>query len=149
LLAADTPSSTETQIKLSYFKQITTPVKTYNKQAVISTTTSIAQETTDARQAHFTQAGSSSDSEADEVVSSEGEIEDEANGETAGEAAKVVYGKAGRKVYERAGTESSYQEDTEYLSFRNKKLMHLDKKDKHLLMYSNINQLNYVDINKL
>jgi hypothetical protein len=27
--------------------------------------------------------------------------------------------------------------------------MHLDKKDKHLLMYSNINQLNYVDINKL
>lgn len=54
-----------------------------------------------------------------------------------------------RKVYERAGTESSYQEDAEYLSFRNKKLKYLDKRDKHLLMYSNINQLNYVDINQL
>lgn len=52
-----------------------------------------------------------------------------------------------RKVYERAGTESNYQEDAEYLNFRNKKLANLDKRDKHLLMYSNINQLNYVDIN--
>ena len=52
-----------------------------------------------------------------------------------------------RKVYERAGTESSYEEDAEYLNLRNKKLANLDKRDKHLLMYSNINQLNYVDIN--
>jgi hypothetical protein len=70
---------------------------------VIKTTKSIAQETTDARQAHFNQAESASDSEADEPVSSESEIEDEA----AGEAAKVD-SKPGRKVYERAGSESSY-----------------------------------------
>jgi len=44
-----------------------------------------------------------------------------------------------RKSYERKASESDYHQDTEYLKFRNKKLEHLDKQGKHLLMYSNVN----------
>ena len=52
-----------------------------------------------------------------------------------------------RKIYERKASESLYSEELEFHQFRKKKLQDLDKKSKHLLLFSNINQLNFVDIN--
>lgn len=52
-----------------------------------------------------------------------------------------------KKSYEKQARESNVQEDYEYLKFRNKRLTDLDKKGKHMLMYSNINELNFVDVN--
>ena len=53
-----------------------------------------------------------------------------------------------RKIYERKGSESLYSEELEFHQFRKKKLSDLDKKSKHLLLFSNINQLNFVDLNQ-
>jgi hypothetical protein len=53
-----------------------------------------------------------------------------------------------RKIYERKASESLYSEELEFHQFRKKKLSDLDKKSKHLLLFSNINQLNFVDINR-
>jgi hypothetical protein len=63
-------------------------------------------------------------------------------------ATEVSDAKPLRKSYERQSAEGQFQEDQEYLKYRNKKYEHLDKRGKHLLMYSNVNQLNFVDINK-
>lgn len=52
-----------------------------------------------------------------------------------------------RKIYERKASESLYSEELEFHQFRKKKLQDLDKKSKHLLLFSNINQLNFVDVN--
>jgi len=41
-----------------------------------------------------------------------------------------------------------YSEELEFHQYRKKKLQDMDKKSKHLLLFSNINQLNFVDINK-
>ena len=41
-----------------------------------------------------------------------------------------------------------YSEELEFHQFRKKKLQDLDKKSKHLLLFSNINQLNFVDVNQ-
>jgi len=53
-----------------------------------------------------------------------------------------------KKIYERKASESLYSEELEFHQFRKKKLQDLDKKSKHLLLFSNINQLNFVDINQ-
>lgn len=53
-----------------------------------------------------------------------------------------------RKIYERKASESLYSEELEFHQFRKKKLADLDKKSKHLLLFSNINQLNFVDVNR-
>ena len=52
-----------------------------------------------------------------------------------------------KKIYERKASESLYSEELEFHQFRKKKLQDLDKKSKHLLLFSNINQLNFVDVN--
>ena len=74
----------------------------------------------------------SSDSDENDEISSESESETTTID-------KPNKGKQERKAYERAGTESNYQEDTEYEHYKNKKLLHLDHRDQHLLMYSNVN----------
>lgn len=53
-----------------------------------------------------------------------------------------------KRIYERKASESLYSEELEFHQFRKKKLADLDKKSKHLLLFSNINQLNFVDINQ-
>jgi len=53
-----------------------------------------------------------------------------------------------KKIYERKASESLYSEELEFHQFRKKKLQDLDKKSKHLLLFSNINQLNFVDVNQ-
>lgn len=52
-----------------------------------------------------------------------------------------------KKSYERGAFESTFQEDSEYLKFRNRKIGQMDRVGRHLLIYSNINQLNFVNIN--
>jgi transaldolase len=44
-----------------------------------------------------------------------------------------------RKIYERKASESLYSEELEFHQYRKKKLQDLDKKSKHLLLFSNIN----------
>jgi hypothetical protein len=63
---------------------------------------------------------------------------------SAGTAAK----QAGQVAYERKSSESMYSEELEFHQYRKKKLESMDKKSKHLLLFSNINQLNFADINK-
>ena len=41
-----------------------------------------------------------------------------------------------------------YSEELDFHQYRKKKLESMDKKSKHLLLFSNINQLNFTDINK-
>ncbi len=53
-----------------------------------------------------------------------------------------------KKIYERKASESLYSEELEFHQFRKKKMQDLDKKSKHLLLFSNINQLNFVDVNQ-
>jgi hypothetical protein len=52
-----------------------------------------------------------------------------------------------KKIYERKASESLYSEELEFHHIRKNKLLDLDKKSKHLLLFSNINQLNFVDVN--
>ena len=54
----------------------------------------------------------------------------------------------GKMIYERKATDSLYSEELEFHQYRKKKLKSMDKKSKHLLLFSNINQLNFTDINK-
>jgi hypothetical protein len=54
---------------------------------------------------------------------------------------------AQRKSYDKMAKESKVHEDLEYMKLKNKRLNHLGRRGKHMLMYSNINQMNFVDIN--
>lgn len=49
----------------------------------------------------------------------------------------------GKKSYERNASDSRYTEEAEYLQYRSKKMESLNKRDKHMLIYSNINSLNF------
>jgi len=52
-----------------------------------------------------------------------------------------------KKSYDRKASGGTSHHDFEYEKFRNKKFEQMDKKEKHLLLYSNVNQKNFVDIN--
>ena len=52
-----------------------------------------------------------------------------------------------KKSYDRKASGETIHHDFEYDKFRKKKYKQLDKKEKHLLLYSNVNQKNFVDIN--
>ena len=64
-----------------------------------------------------------------------------------GEEQEEVKEKKEKKIYERKASDSLYSEELEFHQFRKKKMQDLDKKSKHLLLFSNINQLNFVDVN--
>jgi len=115
------------QFKLPFFKQILTLPKTYNKQLVRNIPEEI-EETAKPKEKILGE-------DDEEIVSSEGEEEERDETSVADEAKAA----STRKVYERKASDSQYQEDFEYLAFRNKKLTDLDKKGRHMLMYSNIN----------
>ncbi|CDW77558.1 UNKNOWN [Stylonychia lemnae] len=51
-------------------------------------------------------------------------------------------------VYDRKASESQKSEEFEFHQYRKRKIVDLDKKSKHLLLFSNINQMNFVDVNK-
>ena len=61
---------------------------------------------------------------------------------------ELIAGSKDKKIYERKAREGLYSEEYEFHQYRKKKLSALDKKSKHLLLFSNINQLNFVDINQ-
>jgi len=53
-----------------------------------------------------------------------------------------------RSIFTRKAGESQYSEELEFHQYRKRKLQDLDKKSRHLLLFSNINQLNLTDLNK-
>jgi len=53
-----------------------------------------------------------------------------------------------KRFYERMGQDSRYSEELEFHQYRKKKFEELDKKAKHLLIFSNINSLQFTDINR-
>lgn len=54
----------------------------------------------------------------------------------------------GKSIYERKATESLYSEELEFHQYRKKKRESMDKKSKHLLLFSSVDQLNFSNINK-
>lgn len=68
-------SATNQQFKLSFFKQITTSLKTYNKQAVRNSTKEIEDESERMRSAHFTPGTDPASGEESEVEGTETEDE--------------------------------------------------------------------------
>lgn len=53
--------------------------------------------------------------------------------------AKTLSKNADVKIYERKASEGMYSEEMEFHQYRKKKVQDLDKKSKHLLLFSNIN----------
>jgi hypothetical protein len=53
-----------------------------------------------------------------------------------------------RKSYDRKATDSAYQEEMEFHQYRMQKIAELDKRDKHLLIFSNANSMNFIDLNR-
>lgn len=128
------PNDNGEKVKLTFFKQISTGRKNYNKMVL--------------RQEQQPRGAQDSESEESDLEVSDEENEDEDFSLT-GEDVKTSEPKSGKKSYERMASEAQQKEDAEFLQYRQKKLAQLDKKGRHLLMYSNVNQLNFVDINQL
>jgi len=54
-----------------------------------------------------------------------------------------------RKVYDRKATESVFQEEMAFHQYRTWKLQELGKREKHLLIFSNSNSMNFKDLNRM
>ena len=76
---------------------------------------------------------------------------DQLGGDDSSESDEEIKGDAGqaKKIYDRGALDQSSSFDEQhYFKLRTQKLANFRKKDNHLLLYSNVNTLDFIDINQ-
>lgn len=138
-------------LELFLFNQIPSSRKSYNKILDKNTQSFESRPTIEGKKEFFQQSDNAltgkfraQDADEDNVLEDTNQINDELQ-----EAGPKDGEKRQKRVYDRGAADMAASfDESAYFKQRNTKLAQLAKKDNHLLLYSNVNTLDFIDINQ-